>query len=166
MSLIVACNTVVPWKCVSSRFLTAPSLEIRVRRLVYWKRKKRIIFEAISCMFPVFSVSRGTQGKTLKAHGPLGCEFSAKAPPFEMSSVSLAHPLQTTAFFLPLCDDTVLFGEPLQLMPLLSGRLCGTSWHSCVLVIPTSGLGGCGGVSQIIRPRETIKTMAIALLLY
>lgn len=95
MSLIVACNTVVPWKCVSSRFLTAPSLEIRVRRLVYWKRKKRIIFEAISCMFPVFSVSRGTQGKTLKAHGPLGREFSAKAPPFEMSSVSLAHPLQT-----------------------------------------------------------------------
>lgn len=71
-----------------------------------------------------------------------------------------------TDFFLPLCEDTVLLGEPLHLMPLLPGRLCGTSWHSCVLVIPTSGRGGHGGVSQIMRACKTIKTMAIVLLLY
>lgn len=53
-------------------------------------------------------VSSGIQGKTLIAHGPLGCECSARAPPIELPSIPLAHPLQTTDFFLPLCDDTVL----------------------------------------------------------
>lgn len=53
-------------------------------------------------------VSSGIQGKTLIAHGLLGCECSAKAPPIELPSIPLAHPLQTTDFFLPLCDDTVL----------------------------------------------------------
>lgn len=53
-------------------------------------------------------VSSGIQGKTLIAHGLLGCECSARAPPIELPSIPLAHPLQTTDFFLPLCDDTVL----------------------------------------------------------
>lgn len=40
------------------------------------------------------------------------CEWPATAPPLELSSVSPGHPLQTMAFFLPRCNDTVLFWVP------------------------------------------------------